>query len=362
MTLEFSVRHRQGEFLLDAEFTSDHGITAIFGRSGSGKTSVIRIIAGLTRPDAGYVALDGDVFTDTKNRIVRPCHKRGFGYIFQESRLFPHMTVQQNLDYGRRFSRQSRPPVKSDLVIDMLGIGALLSRHPQNLSGGEKQRVAIGRALLCSPRLLLMDEPLAALDEARKAEILPYIERLRDEMKIPVVYVSHSISEVMRLADRVIVMQDGRVHAAGAASDVLGQPGFSGNLDRREAGAILSGQVEANNSLPGLVPVRLRNELLLVPGRQQDNGRHVRVHVPARDVMLATTRPEGISALNILEGSVTTITHDTEGMAEVQVDCGGDIIISRITAFSCQRLALEAGSKVFAIIKTAALESSHNTR
>lgn len=358
MTLIVNVRHRQGNFSLDADFSSGHGVTAIFGRSGSGKTSIIRIIAGLTRPDHGRVELDGEVLADTTRGIFTPGYRRGFGYIFQESRLFPHMTVRQNLDYGRRFarSRAARQPVDSGLVVDMLGIGALLDRHPEKLSGGEKQRVAIGRALLCSPRLLLMDEPLAALDDARKAEILPYIERLRDDTKIPVVYVSHSVSEVARLADKVIVMKDGRIETSGPANDVLGQAAFSDNLDRKNTGSIVSGHVDNSAAIPGLVTVRLVRNILLVPGGEMPSGKAVRVHIPARDVMLATARPEGISALNIFEGQILSIDGDDHDMVQIAVDCGGDTITSRITIHSRERLGLEPGKTVFAIVKTAALE------
>ena len=193
MTLSVSTRHRLGSFELNASFTSDGGVTALFGRSGSGKTSMIRIIAGLLRPDSGQISLDGEVLADSGKRLFLPAHRRHFGYVFQEARLFPHLSVAQNLNYGKWFATEKAEQANENRIIDMLGIGHLLQRRPNKLSGGEKQRVAIGRALLSSPRLLLMDEPLASLDEERKAEIIPYLERLRDETKIPIFYVSHSI-------------------------------------------------------------------------------------------------------------------------------------------------------------------------
>ncbi len=355
MTLSFSARHRLGSFTLDAAFTADKGVTALFGRSGSGKTSVMRIIAGLTKPDEGRIELDGAVLADRQKRIFTPAHKRRFGYVFQEARLFPHLSVEQNLHYGGWFSGASADAAASARVIEMLGIGALLQRRPEKLSGGEKQRVAIGRALLSSPRLLLMDEPLAALDEARKAEIIPYLERLRDETTIPILYVSHSVSEVSRLADQVVVMKDGRIDAAGPASDILSQPAFSTYLERREAGSILSGTVEAFDAAHRLATVRLGQTTLQVPAQSAEPGRTVRVHIPARDVMLATVRPEGLSALNILEGHVTGITL-ADGMALVQVACSGTLIQSRVTSLSIERLSLKAGSPVFAIVKSAALD------
>ncbi|UHS62418.1 molybdenum ABC transporter ATP-binding protein [Agrobacterium vaccinii] len=356
MTLLVDIRHRLGSFHLEAKLTAGEGVTALFGRSGSGKTSVIRIIAGLTRPDHGRIELDGEVLTDSAIRTFIPTHKRRFGYVFQEARLFPHLNVEQNLHYGRWFSGVSDNPAEAARVIEMLGIGDLLKRGPEKLSGGEKQRVAIGRALLSSPRLLLMDEPLAALDEARKAEIIPYLERMRDETKIPIIYVSHAVGEVFRLADRVVVMKDGRVDAQGPASEILSRPAFSSHLERREAGSILSGRVETFDQRHGLATVRLTGTALQVPAKSAEVGKPVRVHIPARDVLLATVLPEGLSALNILEGTIAEIELSDDGMAMVHVDCGGDIIMSRITSLSVERLLLATGKVIFVIVKSAALD------
>ncbi|MFC6447895.1 molybdenum ABC transporter ATP-binding protein [Shinella zoogloeoides] len=357
MSLTVEARHRLGHFSLEAAFTSEGGVTALFGRSGSGKTSLIRIIAGLTRPTEGRVVLDGDVLADTARRIFLPPHRRRFGYVFQEARLFPHLTVRQNLHYGRWFSPKGARTENPDRIIGLLGIGDLLDRQPANLSGGEKQRVAIGRALLSSPRLLLMDEPLAALDDERKAEILPYLERLRDEVGIPIVYVSHSVAEVARLADKVVLMADGRIAAAGPASDVLGGARLSSALDRREAGSVLSGRVEARDAAHGLATIRLDGgAAVFVPGAAVSPGEAVRLRIPARDVLVATVRPEGISALNILEGVVETVEPDGEGMANLRIACGGDHIHARITVLSVERLGLAPGLPVHAVVKTVALE------
>ncbi|NTE57830.1 molybdenum ABC transporter ATP-binding protein [Agrobacterium tumefaciens] len=356
MTLSVSTHHRLGSFELDASFASEGGVTALFGRSGSGKTSMIRIIAGLLRPDNGQIILDGQVLADSEKRLFLPAHRRRFGYVFQEARLFPHLSVIQNLHYGRWFTADKTKVAHEDRIVDMLGIGHLLQRRPNKLSGGEKQRVAIGRALLSSPRLLLMDEPLASLDEQRKAEIIPYLERLRDETKIPIVYVSHSIQEVARLADRIVVMKDGKVEAQGNAADVLGRPDFSNHLERREAGSILSGRIESFDERHGLAAVRLGTALLQVPAKKGAPNSSARVLIPARDVMLALVKPEGLSALNILEGYVADISVSEDGMVTVQVDCGGDIIQSRITDLSRERLQLEPGKPVHAIIKSAALD------
>jgi molybdate transport system ATP-binding protein len=356
MTLSVDIRHRLGTFSLDATFQTEGGLTALFGPSGSGKTSLIRMIAGLTRPEHGRVMFDDTILVDCELGIFIPCHRRRFGYVFQEPRLFPHMTVGQNLGYGSWFARQREHNENLDHVVEMLGIGPLLQRRPGKLSGGEKQRVAIGRALLSSPRLLLMDEPLASLDEPRKAEILPYLERLRDETRIPIIYVSHAISEVARLANQVIVVRDGRIEASGSAMEILNEPSGARGLDRREAGALLEGHVESVSKVHRLTVVALKTARLHVPGILRDMGRTVRVQIPARDVMLATVQPQGLSALNILEGRISWIGESADGLVEVRVDCGGDAILARITQLSCERLALDVGKPVYAIIKTVALE------
>ncbi len=356
MTLIVEARHRLGAFGLDAAFTSERGVTALFGRSGSGKTSVIRIIAGLTRPTEGRVLLDGEPLTDTAKGIFVPRYRRRFGYVFQEARLFPHLSVRANLSYGRWFAPKSARAENFSTVVDLLDIGQLLARSPSKLSGGEKQRVAIGRALLSSPRLLLMDEPLAALDEARKAEILPYLERLRDEMDIPIVYVSHSIAEVARLANQVVVMRDGTVEAAGPATEILSRSSLLPE-DRKEAGAVLEGTAESIDPANRISTVLLKAGRLYVPGAAPAVGRPVRIRIPARDVMLATRKPEGLSALNILEGVILQVSPAADGTVEIRLDCAGDAVLSRITALSCERLGLCPGMPAFAIIKTVALEA-----
>lgn len=357
MSLVVEARQRLGKFTLDAAFTAESGVTALFGRSGSGKTSLIRVVAGLARPDEGRVVLSGDVLTDTARGIFAPAHRRRFGYVFQEARLFPHMTVGQNLDYGRWFAPKSARAESPARIVELLGIGDLLKRRPANLSGGEKQRVAIGRALLCAPRLLLLDEPLAALDEERKAEILPHLERLRDEVGIPILYVSHSVAEVSRIADRVVLLNDGRVEMVGPASDVLAGPRLVSTAERREGGSVLAGRVEACDAAHGLATVRLASGVaLIVPAAGVAAGEAVRLRIPARDVMVATVRPEGLSALNILEGTIEAMEPDGEGMTSLAIACAGDRIRARITAFSAARLGLAPGLAVYAVIKTVALE------
>lgn len=350
------VKHRLGTFELEASFRSDAGVTALFGRSGSGKTAILRIIAGLDKPQAGSVSLGEDVLSDAATNQFVPKHRRRFGYVFQEARLFPHLSVRQNLTYGRWFAPKAGRTDKIDGITELLGISALMDRAPGNLSGGEKQRVAIGRALLSSPRMLLMDEPLAALDEDRKEEILPYLERLRDRMKIPIVYVSHSVAEVARLADCVIVVSEGKVAAVGNPSEVISHQTSSSSTNKREAGVLLEGILAEHNPEYRLNRIALKTTDLLVPGVQYDVGRRVRVQIPARDVMLATSEPIGLSALNVLRGTVVSISEEPTGTVNVRVDFGGDIILSRITKLSCERLQLGPGKQVYAIIKTLALE------
>src|SRR6201995_2378783 len=220
--LQVDVQKQLGEFSLEAAFQSEGRVTGLFGASGAGKTSLVNIIAGLMSPDRGTIALDGEVLDDTEKRIHVPPHRRRIGYVFQDARLFPHLNVRQNLDYGRRMNRLAEDPAQHKRVVDLLDIGALLDRRPGKLSGGERQRVAFGRALLSKPRLLLLDEPLGALDEGRKLEILPYLVRLRDEAGIPMVYVSHDAAELRQLATQIVMLQSGRITAFGGVKVLTG--------------------------------------------------------------------------------------------------------------------------------------------
>src|SRR6267154_778278 len=307
MTIEVDVAHRLGAFALDVRFTSEGRLTAFFGQSGAGKTSLVNVIGGLIRPDRGRIAVDGTTLVDTASGIFVPTHRRRVGYVFQEGRLFPHLTVRQTLMFGRWFRPPQERKVQLETVLDLLGIGHLLQRRPGALSGGEKQRVAIGRALLASPRLLLMDEPLASLDEDRKAEILPYIERLRDETRIPIVYVSHSIPEVARLASTLVILSEGCVAAAGPAAEVLTRLDLSPLTGRLETGAILETRIVDHDSAFGLTRLRAAAGELRVPRPELPVGSKVRVRIRARDVMIAVREPVGLSALNVLPGVITEI-------------------------------------------------------
>lgn len=351
MSLLVNLTHRQGEMDLFVDFQAPGGITALFGRSGAGKTTVINAVAGLLRPRAGRVVVAGDTLMDTDRGIFLPPHRRRIGYVFQDGRLFPHLNVRGNLTYGQRLAPSTAPGPDLTEVCDLLGIADLLDRRPGTLSGGEKQRVAIGRALLSRPRLLLMDEPLAALDSARKEEILPYIERLRDETRLPVLYVSHAVSEVARLADTVVVLEQGRVVRSGPAEQVLSDPAIVQQIGVREAGAILPARVTRHHD-DGLTELSVAGGQLFLPRLDCAPGASTRVRIMAHDVILALRPPEGTSALNILAGRVTALRGGEGPGVIVQVDCGGDRLLARITRRSADAMSLVPGDTIHAVVKS----------
>ena len=351
MSLSVSLEHRVERFTLNVAFEAPNGVTALFGHSGSGKTTVINAVAGLLKPDKGRIGLNGTPLFDSAKRIDVPVRKRQLGYVFQEARLFPHMSVARNLTYGRRAQGLGDDAALMSRITEMLGLGDLLERAPGDLSGGEKQRVAIGRALLSGPRMLLLDEPLAALDERRKQEILPYLERLRDEAEIPMLYVSHSVSEVARLATTVVTLQDGQVMQAGPVETIFSDPEAAYTLGMRDAGAVLTAQVMAHHT-DGLSELAAAGATLFLPRVAADVGETLRVRIRAQDVMLSATRPQNLSALNILEGQVTAIKLGRGPGAFVQVDCGGDTILSRVTRRSVDSMALQEGQRLFAVVKS----------
>ncbi len=354
--LEVDIEHRLGAFELDIHFRSGRGLTALFGRSGAGKTSIVNVIAGLVRPERGRIVVDGTVLIDTERGIRVPAHRRRVGYVFQEDRLFPHLTVRQNLLFGRWFAIGATPAARLDDVVDLLGIGALLDRRPARLSGGEKQRVAIGRALLASPRLLLMDEPLASLDAPRKDEILPYIERLRDQAGVPIVYVSHAVAEVTRLASTIVLISDGRVRAVGPLQEVMGRAELYPMAGRFEAGAVLAVRVAAHDARWGLTELAGAFGKLTVPLLPTPVGASLRVRIRARDVILAASPPTGISALNVLAGRVEAVVPIEDAALEVQLRLGDERLLARVTRRSGAALDLVPGREVFAVIKTVAID------
>ena len=349
MTIEVALSHRFGAFALEADFVAPPGVTALFGRSGSGKSTVVNAVAGLLRPDRGRIVVDGEVMLDSAAGRVVPVHRRRMGYVFQDGRLFPHLTVRQNLLYGRWFAGGGAG-AELARIVDLLGIGALLERRPGALSGGEKQRVAIGRAILSNPRLLLMDEPLAALDEARKAEILPYLERLRDEVALPILYVSHSLAEVARLATTVVLLEAGRVVATGPVGEVLADPAMAPAMGLREAGAVITARLVAQEE-DGLTRLDHAGGAVFLPRVEAPVGALLRLRILARDVMLAVERPTGISALTVLAGVVEEVRTGEGPGAMVRVRVGDEALLARITQRSARVLDLVPGRAVFAVLK-----------
>ena len=351
--LEVAVRHTFAGFTLDTSFRAPPGVTVLFGRSGSGKTTLVNAVAGLLMPDAGRIAVGDWMLLDTARGIRLRPHKRRLGYIFQEGRLFPHLTVRQNLAYGAWFAPKNAPREDEAKVVELLGIGPLLNRRPAALSGGEKQRVAIGRALLAAPRMILADEPLSALDDARKSEVLPYFERLRDEVEIPILYVTHSAAEVARLATTVVALEDGRVTGQGTAAEVLGDPKVT-PLGARAAGAVIEATIAAHHP-DGLTELSAGGVQLFLPALGQAEGSTVRVRIAAHDVILAASAPTDISALNILPGTVHDIRSGQGPGAIVSLDTPAGRLLARVTRRSATRLGLRTGTACHAVIKSVAL-------
>ncbi|MDD3764672.1 MAG: molybdenum ABC transporter ATP-binding protein [Nevskiales bacterium] len=351
MSLQVEIVHRQGSFELRGGFDAPQGLTALFGPSGSGKTTLVRAIAGLLKPQQARIAVDGAVLVDTAAGLCLPAHRRRIGYVFQEPRLFPHFTVRQNLGYGRWFAGEAKAADDARLI-DLLDIGPLLARYPGRLSGGERQRVAIGRALLSAPRLLLMDEPLSQVDAVRKAEILPYIERLRDELRIPIVYVSHALDEVVRLAGHLVCLSQGGFVAAGPTAEVLTRTDLTMFAQRPDAGAVVAATVRRHDPEYRLTELACAAGSLWVPQLGHAVGSPVRVWVRAQDVTLALQPPREVSALNVLTGTIASIGHADPSTAMVAVDCGGVTLLARVTHFSVDRLQLRAGLPVHALVKS----------
>lgn len=341
-------------FSLDVDLDlPGRGVTALFGHSGSGKTTLLRCIAGLERPPRGRLWMKGEVWQDESHFV--PTHHRPLGYVFQEASLFPHLSARGNLGYGRR--RAARPLDQGGLdhVVELLGIGPLLDRRPDQLSGGERQRVAIARALAVHPALLLMDEPLASLDLRRKREILPYLERLRDELSIPLLYVSHAPDEVARLADHLVVLEGGRVVAQGPIKDVLGQVDAPIRLGM-EAGVVLEGRVAERDTRWHLARVEFPGGSLWVRDEGHGVGRWLRLRVLAKDVSLTLEEPSGTSILNHLQVVVREIgddLHPAQALASLAVD--GQMLTARLTHRSVAALGLHPGKRVWAQVKSVAV-------
>jgi molybdate transport system ATP-binding protein len=358
--LDITAVRQLGEFRLDVRVSlPSQGVSALFGRSGSGKTSLVNMLAGLIRPDRGRIVLGDAVLFDSDSGTDVPPERRRLGYVFQEDRLFPHLSVRNNLLYGHRRAPARDRTTTATEIIDLLGIGHLLDRRPAGLSGGEKQRVAIGRALLAHPRLLLMDEPLASLDAARKEEILPFVERLRDHLRLPIVYVTHDLGEIVRLADTVALLTDGRVTAVGGVDDILGRADLRSLTGSYETGSLIRARVDSHDDRFGLTRLAFDGGHLRTTRLDLPVGTDVRVNVRARDVSIALTPPSNISILNILPARIIEMTANDGNHVDLRLALGNEprvTISARLTAQSVNDLQLTIGRDVWALIKAVAID------
>jgi molybdate transport system ATP-binding protein len=353
--IDIRVKRRQGDFLVDSAFSSQGvGVTALFGRSGAGKTSIINMVSGLVRPDEGRIAVNGEWLFDSVKRIDLPPEKRRIGCVFQDGRLFPHLSIRSNLTYGMRLTPASKRYVRFDQVVDLLGIEHLLPRRPAKLSGGEKQRAAIGRALLTSPSLLLMDEPLASLDEARKAEVLPFIGRLSREFAIPILYVSHSLEEILNLADAMVALDSGRVVASGSIEDLMSNMEVQKLTGYDDYGAVISTVVESHDDEAGITNLGFPGGAIKAPRLHFPPGARVRVRIQARHVAIALVPPQLTSIQNMFPGMVEKITAGSGGMVDVRLNIGCPLQ-ARITPKARDELGIKPGLRVYAMIKSVAI-------
>ena len=350
------IEERLGQFHLDVAFAAEAPIVGLFGRSGAGKTCLVNALAGISRPERGTIVVNGITLFDSERRIDVAPERRRLGYVFQDDLLFPHLDVESNLLYGFHRAPRAERVIDPRHVIELLGLGSLLERLPTALSGGERQRVAIGRALLAQPRLLLMDEPLASLDVNRRDEVLRYIELLRDDLHIPIVYVSHSVAEITRLADTMVLLSEGKALAVGEVDDVMGRIDLRPQTGRYEAGAVIDTLVTAHDAEYGLTTLHFDGGDLTVPNVEALVGERVRVRIRARDVSIALARPERMSIVNVLQGSVSAIADDGGSIVELQLHVGAARLQARITRRSRDELQLTEGRRVYALIKAVSLD------
>lgn len=362
-TLDLDVRFGAGDFQMHVMHALNaQGITGLFGQSGSGKTTLLRAIAGLDAGVSGRITFGSSLWLDTESQVFKPAHRRGVGFVFQDTRLFSHLNVTGNLRFAERRARQLSDvrrdnTMEWDEVIEALGLMPLMSRGVGGLSGGERQRVAIGRALLSRPSLMLFDEPLAALDMRRKSEILPYLRAIPTRFGVPVIYVSHAIDEMAQLADDMLVMSAGRIVAHGAVESVLQRMDLGPMLGRFEAGVVLTAQVAAHDEAYALTHLRLRTQQIRVPAVAVPIGSQVRLRIRARDVALALRPVTGLSIRNQLHGTIRDLVQEpSTAYAEVLVDVDGAFLRARVTRLAVAELGLEVGAPVVALIKSVALD------
>ncbi|MCU1719086.1 molybdenum ABC transporter ATP-binding protein [Pseudomonas sp. 5P_3.1_Bac2] len=357
-TIEARFKLRQGEFNLDVDLQlPGRGVSALFGDSGAGKTSCLRCLAGLDKPQQGYLRVNGELWQDSAQGLFVPAHRRAVGYVFQDANLFAHLSVRGNLEFALKRIAPAQRQIAWQQAVELLGIEHLLARLPAKLSGGERQRVAIARALLSSPRLLLLDEPLAALDLKRKQELLPYLERLHRELEIPLVYVSHSPDEVARLADHLVLLQDGRAVASGPLKQTLLRADLP-FIQQDDAEAVIDGLVCGYDAEFALLRIQLPDsaDVLLLPHAPLPSGKGVRVKIKARDVSLSLQPAQHSSVLNVLAAQVLTASGDQQqAHVLLRLQVGGEQLLARITRYSYVRLGIQPGQQLWAQVKAVSL-------
>lgn len=355
--LDISIRKALGDFSIDAAFTVGSGLTALFGPSGAGKTMIAQMLAGLEMPDDGQIKIGDRILFDGQKSVNIPAQARKIGFVFQEHRLFPHYSVRGNLTYGQRPPRAGAPPIPFDQVVDLLGIGDLLKRRPGSLSVGEQQRVAIGRALLSNPDFLIMDEPLSSLDSARKKDIIPLISRMKSEFGLTIIYISHSLSEITRLADNLVLLNKGKVMGAGPITEIVNNLELMPYTGGFDAGSVIEATVISHDSSFNMSELETAGGPMYVPGRDQPVGSRFRVRIRARDVALSAVEPQDISILNRFKGKVIDHRSGQAGMEELLLDVGFQLT-ARITRKSFEQMKLTTGSDVWAMIKSVTIGSS----
>jgi len=354
--LEFDCSLKRGDFSLEVAFSAPSpGVTALFGRSGAGKSTLVSLLSGLATPARGRIVLEGTVLLDTASGINVTAEDRAVGCVFQDARLFPHLDVRHNLEYGLRRIRGREAPIGFDLIVDLLGLAALLARRIRELSGGERQRVALGRALLAQPRLLLLDEPLASIDAERRDEVLPYFERLRDELRVPIVYVSHDFDEVLRLADHLVLLDRGRMIASGSVREMCLSEELHAIVGAGVAGTVLEGTVERIDSGARLATIRCGELALRIALTQLEIDSRVRLYVPADDVLIALEAPRQVSARNVLPVEITRL-EVLNGSVLIHLAAAGTSLLARITHSAVRELDLAPGKRCFALVKAVAAQ------
>ena len=355
--LHIDLTVRRGDFYLQARVdAATPGVTALFGSSGAGKSTLAHAIAGLI-PATGIVQLDDTIWLDSDNQRLVPSEERRIGYVFQDARLFPHLDVRGNLRFAAHRARRYEHYVTYNELIELLGLQSLLQRRAHQLSGGERQRVALGRALLSQPKLLILDEPLAALDVARREEVLPYLELLRDRYQVPMLYVSHQYDEVLRLATQVVLLSDGKVRASGTPASLSLHADLRAIIGHELIGSVLDATVVSVDAATDLATVAIGETLMRLTLAKTSPGSRIRLHVLARDVLLANRAPEGLSVRNVLPGIISGLTEEGRDAVLVSIDMGAERILSRVTREAVVDLALQPGMPIWALVKAASLRS-----